>query len=566
MNDSERVTVQRGVRIPLRDGVALSAALYLPHPQIGPSPAIVTLTPYIGQRYHDEGVYFAAHGYPFLTVDVRGRGDSQGTFRPFIQEACDGSDIVEWLAGQPYCNGQVAMWGGSYAGYDQWATAKERPPHLVTIVPVASVCPGVDFPMRGNVTWPYVMRWLTYTSGLTSQEAIFADQSFWKALYRRGFEAGLPFKSLDVFVGNPSPIFQEWMAHPCQDAYWDEHNPTSDQYAKLTLPILTITGIYDADQIGALTFYRGHLKNAPPAAGARHYLVIGPWDHAGTRHPKASFMGLTLGPASLLDLPKLHLQWYDWTMKQGPRPEFLRQKVAYYVMGAETWRYADSLDDATARYKPLFLQSRGNPTDVFHSGALACEHSAEGSPDAYTYDPQDISHAELESALDPDNALEQRMVHALRGKQLIYHSELFAADIEVTGFFRLTVWLSIDQPDTDVRATVYEIGLDGVSTLLSFDSLRARFREGLREERRIHSTEPLRYDFERFPFVSRLVRKGSRLRLVIGPINSIHSQKNYNSGGTVSAESMQDARVVTVLLFHDPSHPSALYVPFGRAC
>src|SRR5690349_16223480 len=109
-----------GIRIPMRDGVRLQGTLYLPADPSVPGPAIFTLTPYVGQTYHDMGVYFSEHGYPFLTIDVRGRGNSEGTFRPFIQEAQDGYDIVEWLAAQPYCNGRVAMWGGSYAGLDQW--------------------------------------------------------------------------------------------------------------------------------------------------------------------------------------------------------------------------------------------------------------------------------------------------------------------------------------------------------------------------------------------------------------------------------------------------------------
>ena len=121
----EDVRFQWGVQIPLRDGVKLSANLYRPRGESPPLPCVVTLTPYVAQSYHERGVYFAAHGYVFLSVDVRGRGNSEGVFTPFLQEARDGHDVVEWLARQPYCNGKVAMWGGSYAGYAQWASAKE---------------------------------------------------------------------------------------------------------------------------------------------------------------------------------------------------------------------------------------------------------------------------------------------------------------------------------------------------------------------------------------------------------------------------------------------------------
>src|SRR5262249_30895591 len=159
-------------------------------------------------------------GWLFVVVDVRGRGNSEGVFRPYIQEAQDGYDVVEWLAAQPYCDGKVAMWGGSYSGYSQWATAKEFPPHLTTIAPLAAPCIGVDFQMRNNIFYPYVMQWITFTSGRASQEEIFADNAFWASLYRDWFESGRPFRELDVMVGNPSPIFQEWIVHPERDDYW----------------------------------------------------------------------------------------------------------------------------------------------------------------------------------------------------------------------------------------------------------------------------------------------------------------------------------------------------------
>jgi uncharacterized protein len=558
------IQMQWRVRIPLRDGACLAATAYLPLHPPQPSPAIFVLTPYTRQVHHDQGIYFAAHGYPFLSVDVRGRGDSDGTFHP-IHDAQDGHDIVEWLARQPYCNGKVAMWGGSYMGYCQWATAKEFPPHLSTIVPVAAPFRGIDSPLRNNLFVPYTIRWLTYLSGRAAQDRIFADTAFWNAQFRRWFESGVPFEALDDFLGNPSPIFREWIAHPQQDEYWDRYNPSTQQYSKLDLPILTVTGSYDGNQAGALGHYREHMRNAGPEARARHYLVIGPWDHAGTRIPKSEFGGLKVGSASLMDLPALHLQWYAWTMHGGPKPAFLRKNVAYYVTGADEWRYADSLESVTAEMEPLYLHSAINPTDVFHSGTLRAEPPAETGSGRYVHDPLDVSLAQFECGLSQENwIVEQRMIHAAHGRQLIYHGAPLTDDIEISGFFRLTVWLSIDRPDTDLRAAVYEIASDGSSVLLATNTLRARYRENLREQKLIRTAEPQRYDFERFNFVSRRIARTHRLRLTVGPIHSIHHQKNYQGGGIVSQESSRDARTITVDLIHGPQCPSALYVPLGR--
>jgi hypothetical protein len=94
---------------------------------------------------------------------------------------------------------------------------------------------------------------------------------------------------------------------------------------------------------------------------------------------------------------------------------------------------------------------------------------------------------------------------------------------------------------------------------------RARYREGLRIEKLINAKEPLRYEFNRFFFVSRVVKKGHRLRLVIRPNHTLSWQKNYNSGKPVADETMSDARAVTVRLYHDVAYPSALMVPIGQS-
>jgi|SRR5579872_311022 len=561
--DVAKVDLHWGVKIPLRDGVHLSATVYTPREQKSPAPCIFTLTPYIAQSYHDRGVYFAAHGYPFLTVDVRGRGNSEGQFDPLLQEARDGYDVVEWLATQPYCNGKVTMWGGSYAGYDQWATAKEFPPHLATIVPVAAPYAGVDFPMRNNIFSPYDAQWLTFTSGHTSQDKIFGDGPFWGQKYRAWLESGAPIKDFDSQLGNPSAIYQRWLAHPYPDAFWDSYNPTAEQYGRLAIPVLTITGSYDGDQPGALAHYREYMKNASAEGRARHYLIIGPWDHAGTRTPRAEVGGLKFGPASLVDLPALHLEWYAWTMQGGPKPQFLQKPVAYYVMGAEKWRYSDTLEGVTARTQTYFLDSTSNATDALAAGDLGAA-PAKGKPDHYLYDPHDLSFAEYEASADPADLTDQRAAHSQRGRQLIYHTAPFERDTEVSGFFKLEAWISIDQPDTDFAATVSEIRPDGTSINLTTDLLRARYRAGTREPRLINTRAALRYDFANFTFVSRQIGKGSRLRLTIAPINSIFMEKNYNAAGEVAAQSMKDARPVTVTLYHDRSHASALYVPIGQ--
>jgi len=556
-----------GFKIPMRDGVQLNGTVYKPSGKTGPLPVIFTLTPYVSDTYHERAYYFAQHGYVFVLVDVRGRGNSAGKFDPFAQEPRDGYDIVEFLAKQPWSNGQVTMWGGSYAGYDQWATLKELPAHLATIVPVAAAHAGVDFPFFRGIWPPYVMQWLTFTSGHTRQNNLFAQTSFWIDKFTDLYTHQAPFETLDKIVGDTSTVFQTWVQHPTYDSFWQAMAPTPAQYAKMDVPILTITGDYDDDQPGAMSYYREHMKYGNATAKERHYLIIGPWDHPGTRTPKKDVGGLTFGDASLLDMNKLHKDWYDWTMKNGPKPEFLKKRVAYYVVGsaAENWKYADSLDTIATEHRTLYLSSEnGKANDAFHSGQLSLQ-AAPSAPDKYVYDPLDLRPGkELEQEEITKPLTDQRYALNLYGSGVVYHSEPFPEATEVTGDVKLTLWISMDVPDTDFAATIYEILPDGSNVQLTSDQLRARYRKSLTQPELVKPGAIERYDFTGFMWFSRRVSKGSRLRLVITCPNSIYSEKNYNGGGQVEAESGKNAAPAHVTLYHDREHPSALEIPVVR--
>lgn len=561
------VDLDWGVKIPLRDGVRLNATVFKPAGQKEPLPVVFTLTPYTADTYLERALYFARNGYVYALVDVRGRGNSEGSFEPFINEGRDGHDIVEWLARQPWSNGKITMWGGSYAGHNQWLTLKERPPHLATIVPVASPYPGIDFPMAKNIFYSYDLQWLTYTSGLLANGNLFNEGSFWGQKFGEMYRAHRPFRELDQVVGNRSTVFQKWLEHPTPDAYWKSMVPTPEDYARMEVPILSVTGHYDGDQMGALRFYRDFMRHANPAAREKHYLIIGPWDHAGTRTPRREVAGLTFGEASLVDMNKLHKDWYDWTMKGGPKPEFLKKHVAYYVAGpgAENWKYAGDLDSIATERRTLHLDSDGGRAhDVFSSGRLTAAKPGTSTPDRWTYDPLDLAPGERELASSAEGLIDQSPIYALNGSGVIYHSAPFPEATEISGQVRLTLYMALDVPDTDFQANLFEILPDGSSVHLSGDLVRARYRNSLEKAEPVPPGEVQRYVFDGFTWFSRRISKGSRLRLVVSSPNSIHLEKNYNSGGVVSAESGKDARTAHITLYHDAEHPSALEIPVVR--
>src|SRR6266481_10183405 len=525
--------IRWAAKIPLRDKVELNATLYFPKTPDGSvpkTPVVFTLTPYISDSYHARAAYFASHGYVFALVDVRGRGNSAGEFEPFAQEPHDGHDVVEWLAQQPFCNGKVAMWGGSYAGFDQWATTKEFPPHLATIVPAAAAHPGLDYPSYNNIGMTYDVQWFTLTSGHTPQDNLFGDQKFWRTKFLDAYKKHLPFKSLDSFVGNPSVNFQRILKHPTADAYYDAMLPMREQFQKIALPILTITGQYDGDELGALTYYRDHLANASSQARAKHFLIIGPWDHAGTRTPTDEVAGVKFGPGAMVDLNDLHRQWYDWTMKNGAKPEVLKNQVAYYLLapgntGANgEWKYADNFEALVANPRTFYLDSKnGDANGVFRSGSLAENQPKEGA-DKFTYDPLDTKRGENVEGIDPKEktaGLDQTYALSISDDGLVYHTAPFPDETPLIGCPAVTLWVSIDTPDTDLSADLYEIQSDGTSIALWSDIRRLRYRESLREAKLVKPGEIVRCDFNPGLFVARRLMKGSRLRLVVSSPNSI---------------------------------------------
>jgi putative CocE/NonD family hydrolase len=556
---SQQVEFNWGVKIPMRDGVQLNATLYRPK-NSQPTPAICTLTPYIADGAHPRGLYFASHGYTFVAVDSRGRGNSEGIFEPFANEAQDGYDIVEWLAKQTWCDSQVAMWGGSYGGYDQWVTLREAPPHLKTIVPTASAHAGVDFPFLKNIFSPFEMQWLTYVSGAARNLTIMNDAKFWVAKFQELYQGHLPYNELDKIVGNQSTYFQTWISHPQPDEYWDKMSFPPEAYDQISIPILTITGHYDDDQPGAMEYYRNHMMSKS-AARESHYLIIGPWDHSGTRDPKTEFGGLQFSSSAILDMNEIHLEWYDWTMKAGMKPPFLEKRVAYYVMGEEKWKYADRLEEIGAKPKRFFLCSHGEAKDVFHSGTLEEEPGKGADFDTFIYDPMDTRPGDLEWEPIDNYLTDQTSDLNLFGNGVVYHSEPLTEYMEITGWVRFFAWIAMDVPDTDFKVSLSEVQPDGRLIRLTQDLLRARYRESERQEKLINSGEINRFIFEGFTFFSRRISKGSRLRLILSCPNTIYLEKNFNSGGVVAGESGKDARTAHITLYHDQDHPTYVELP-----
>ncbi|MDG2521312.1 CocE/NonD family hydrolase [Caulobacter segnis] len=559
--------IEWAVKIPMRDGVTLDATIVRPVGG-GKHPVIFTLTPYVADRFMDVAAYFAKAGYVFASVDSRGRGNSGGEFVPWSGDGVDGFDAVEWLAKQPWADGQVAMWGGSYGGKNQWMIAGEQPEGLKTIVPASPGFVGINIgKTQSNVMRPFDHNWVVNVMGNTANANGSGDKAYWLGLYTEMAKGLVPLRDFDKLSGYASPIWQEWMRHPEMDAFWDGASVAPDRYPLIKMPTLSIAGQFEASNTGAIIFRQNHLNVASQEVAQGSYLVIGPWDHPGSRVPKQHVGGLDLGPAAVLDVKALHVAWYDHVMKGGPVPAFLKDKVTYYLLGPNEWRSAPSIAAATARTQELSLSSPKSGAGSIAERGLLTATAGRERPDAYVYDPSLPAHNEGfegDVMVSPDYLLNTAMMRRLKGDGLVYDTAPLAGDADLVGIPKLKIDMALDVPDTDVRAVLYEVRPDGSAIFLAQDWIRARYRESTRVAKLVTPGKVERYSFDWFPFISRRIQAGSVVRLVIVPLGAgLHVERNRNSGKTVADELVTDSRVANVSISVG-SGASVLSLPWGQ--
>ena len=563
--------------IPVRDGITLEAWITKPSNLSAKLPTVLELTQYDidGGRHGDSAAYYTRRGYAFVQAYVRGRGRSGGVKSDDlgIQVGRDGHDLVEWIAAQPWSDGRVVMFGGSYVGMTQWRTAAQLPPHLAAIAPYVPIYPGWDIPNTNGIPQAWTAVILGYVAGRSLNTGFIGNTAYWQGKMLEQYAAYRPFSELDSAIGiaaddwwmvdergQRKSMMTMWLDKVGDAAFNLAAEPMPKDYAGMKFPVLTVTGYYDDDQPGALHYYRNYMMHSP--AGAHHRLVIGPWDHSGAQEPKKVIEGVSIPDAAVIDMQKLHADWYDFALGRGPLPALLRDNVAYFMMGADEWRYASTLEAASSgKNLVLFLaDSEGTPKDVFHSGQLAPKPPGAEPPAMVISDPHELP--ELEVAQYAANEDLTSQFRAFQKRAITFHSAPFTMDTEVAGHMRLTLVCEADAPDFDLWAQVAMVLPDGSSVHLGEDIRRARFRNGQFKQELVKAGEILEIPFD-FNWTARRIPAGARLRLTIAPLNSPNYQKNFNTGGRMGYERLEDARVANIKIFHDGKHSSRLMLPLA---
>jgi uncharacterized protein len=564
--------------IPMRDGVQLEAWIFKPSNLKTKAPAVLELTQYdIDGARRNEFSDLVRRGYVFVQAYVRGRGRSGGdkTDNLGLQVGRDGYDAVEWIAKQPWSDGRVMMYGGSFVGMTQWRTAAQHPSHLAGIAPYVPIYPGWDIPNTNGIPQSWTNVILGYVAGRSLNTGFIANQNYWSGKMLQEYANYRPFSELDDAIGiapddwwmldeqgKKKSMFKVWLDHLGDQAFNLAAEPSAADYAAMDFPVLSATGFFDDDQPGTLRYYRNYMAHAPASQAANTYLVIGPWDHSGTQKPTKEIEGLSIPDAAVLDMGKLHADWYDWVLGRGPRPDFLRDKVTYFMLGADEWRYAKTLQAASSGKESAFFLSapEGTPLDLFHSGALSPQPPAAQPPAVIVSDPRELP--ELEVAKYAENEDLTSQFRDFQKRAVVFHSEPFPQDLEVAGQMRLKLYVQADAPDFDLWAQVLMVLPDGSTVRLGEDIRRARFRNSPYQQELFQPDQIVELPFE-FYWMARRIPAGARLRLTIAPLNVPAYQKNFNSGGRMGYETLKDARVANIKLFHDAQHPSSLTLPLA---
>ncbi len=552
------VTVET-VRMKTRDGVALVADVYRPDAE-GRFATLLERTPYDRRGGSNDARALAAAGFAVIKQDVRGRFDSEGEFDPFRHESEDGYDAVEWAAGQPYSNGQVGMFGGSYVGATQMLAAMAHPPHLVAIFPYVTASEYYE-------GWTYqhgaLMQWFatSWSSGLAvdtlRRKAQDRVQQHLRAWEQDSTSPLSSYPLLDLPApADVAPYFRDWLAHETNDDYWRKVK-VSDHYGEMSVKALHGGGWHDLFLRGSIENFLGlKAKAATAEARAGQRLLVGPWAHAATS-PEGTIGDVTFGREAVLDMTATIRDWMDYALK-GVHNTFASQRpVRIFVMGTNAWREEAEFPPARAIPTRYYLQSGSGRTE----GLLTPKTPGNSPAQNYDYNPDDpvptLGGRLCCGNLLPPGPSDQSSLGS-RPDVLVFSTAPLANDVEVTGWLTLELFASTSARDTDFTAVLADVDEHGYERFLTDGIVRGRYRESTTTAVPLEPGTIYKFAIDLWATSNRF-KTNHRIRLYVSSSNFPRFDRNRNTGEPILNASRSVIAHQTV--YSDKEHPSALVLP-----
>lgn len=543
-DDARRYAIDREAIVRAADGTGISTLVVRPA-QAKPLPALLTFTIYANDDWAwADAKKMAAYGYAGVVAYTRGKGRSKDAIVPFERDGADAAAVIDWIAAQAWNDGRVGMYGGSYSGYTQWAALKHRPKALKAIAASATTAPGLDVPMEGGIFLNFMYPWPLYTASNRSlDDARYGDAQRWAALNRDWYASGRAYRDLPAIDGSANPVFSEWLRHPGYDAYWQAMIPQGDEFAGIDIPVLATTGYFDGAQIGALHYFREHLRHRPDAD---HTLLIGPYEHYTMQTGVPPMVqGYPVDASARIDLQALRLDWFDHVFKGAPKPALLAGRVNWLAMGADAWRHASTLDAMATRAQRLYLVP----------GAGANVLSAQAAPKATVAQRVDFADRGDAGWTQPPNVVNKALDPHLG---LVFAGEPLQRDTELAGPFSGALEFTVNKRDVDLAIGIYELNAAGEYLDLAFWLQRASHAQDRRARHLLQPGAPQRIVVKDTRVLGRKLAAGSRIVVTLGVVKQPDRQLNLGSGKDASDETIADAGVPLEIRWQGSS-----YLEFG---
>jgi len=506
------------VMVPMGDGVELATDVWLP-PDGGatPRPVLLRRTPYGRALDADTVNGMISLGMIPVSQDVRGRGDSEGVFLPFFDDAEDGADTIAWAASQSWSNGRVGTFGGSAEGIVQLMAMGSGPPALRC----AHVTVATD----------------------DVYEGMFPGGAWRTELTTRWLEG---FPALDVLAA--------WRDHEALDAYWDPARLDGTERARVGIPVLLVGGFYDIFAVGTPRTHRKLQTGAAPAARTNQFLILGPWTHGGQSSAVQGEVAYDVH-ATYEDGITDMIAFFSWCLGSGARPAW--PPVRYYVTrlgdsgttGTGEWRTADAWPPPST---PLTLH--------FHDdgGLRRAMPLDTGAPQDLPVDPASpVPTRGGGNLTEPAGPFDQRTVD--ESESVLVACTGPALDpAEVIGDVTASIWAASATTDADVVVKLEQITPDGHSMLLADGIRRGRFLGGRDAIRPLVPGTPALFEVEVGP-VAVTLPPGHALRVAIAGTNSPRYEPNPGTATPLGDDPTPVATTLTI--FRDAEHPSAVVLP-----
>ena len=557
------VRLERGVRCRLSDGIHLVSDHYHP-PHPGPQPTLLMRQPYgrdiASTVVYAHPIWFARHGYNVVVQDVRGRGDSEGDFYPFLHERRDGAETIAWLRSRDECNGLIGMYGFSYQGATQLLAAAQQPEGLVCISPGMTACDLYHgwFYRQGALRLATTLGWGLQMLKADARrkklrEASDRLEKAWAALSAQ--TSFLPVREHPALHGEGVPTYVlDWLDHAEPGEYWEALD-VSKSLERIRVPALHISGWYDMFVDGSIQGFVNLCGRAgTEAARSNQYLIAGPWQHI----PWGNQIGaVDFGADALLDTDAILLRWFNhWLKDTG---EFTREpKIRHFVLGENSWKHADSYPASPAF--ALFLHSKGKANSRKGDGMLApAKPQSEEPTDVLVYDPE-VPVAAPGGAASLPGAFDQGKLE-LGNNLLTYTGEALAKPLRILGTSRVVLFCSTSSAHTDLTAKLVRVQPNGTADFICIGIARSSwlFGNGNYSADAIH-----RWEFDLAP-TSFYFGVGDRIRLEIASSAFPLYDRNPGTDVPSSRATSWDWRRSTQIAYHDAERPSALYLPTCEA-